>query len=214
MSNDTEFIKSYNNKLDLHRVTASKIFKMPYDDVTDEQRSKSKAINFGIAYGIYIYGLINSLAKSGITVTEDEAKEMIDGFYTAYPGVSDYLRNASTQGLSNLETRTLAGRLFKFNQPHNKKEEGEIKRQSRNLPIQGLCADMVKIAIGNLVIRLKNRDVKFINFVHDELVMELKDEESEEIIGIVKEEMEKAGRQFLKKIPCIAEVKKDTYWKK
>ena len=73
---------------------------------------------------------------------------------------------------------------------------------------------MVKIAIGNLVIRLKNRDVKFINFVHDELVMELKDEESEEIIGIVKEEMEKAGRQFLKKIPCIAEVKKDTYWKK
>ena len=214
VSNDTEFIKSYNNKLDLHRVTASKIFKMPYDDVTDEQRSKSKAINFGIAYGIYIYGLINSLAKSGITVTEDEAKEMIDGFYTAYPGVSDYLRNASTQGLSNLETRTLAGRLFKFNQPHNKKEEGEIKRQSRNLPIQGLCADMVKIAIGNLVIRLKNRDVKFINFVHDELVMELKDEESEEIIGIVKEEMEKAGRQFLKKIPCIAEVKKDTYWKK
>ena len=214
VSNDTEFIKSYNNKLDLHRVTASKIFKMPYDDVTDEQRSKSKAINFGIAYGIYIYGLINSLAKSGITVTEDKAKEMINGFYTAYPGVSDYLRNASTQGLSNLETRTLAGRLFKFNQPHNKKEEGEIKRQSRNLPIQGLCADMVKIAIGNLVIRLKNRDVKFINFVHDELVMELKDEESEEIIGIVKEEMEKAGRQFLKKIPCIAEVKKDTYWKK
>ena len=73
---------------------------------------------------------------------------------------------------------------------------------------------MVKIAIGNLAVKLANRDVKFINFVHDELCLEIKEEEADEIIETVKDEMEKAGKQFLKQIPCIAECKKDTYWKK
>ena len=230
VSNDKEFIKAYRNKMDLHSLTASKIFNNPYSfydkniinkdgekersPEAEKQRTMSKSVGFGIAYGIYIYGLINTLAKSGVPVTEDEAKAMIDGFYKAYPEVSTYLKNVSEKGLKDLQVRNMSGRLMVFQPPRDKQEEGGIKRESKNLPIQSLCADMIKIALGNLFPILEPMGVKFINTIHDELVMQCPDELVEDVKVILKTEMEKAGSLYLTDMPCEAEVKVAKFWKK
>ena len=99
-------------------------------------------------------GYKKSYKTAGIEVTENEAEGIIKGFYEAYPSVAKYLRDISTQGLKNLEVRNTAGRLMKFEKPEDEKAQGSIKRESKNLPIQSLCADMVKIAMGNLFLNL------------------------------------------------------------
>jgi len=110
--------------------------------------------------------------------------------------------------------------LFKFYPPQGeteeekKAEEGSIMRESKNLPVQGLCADMLKIAMSDLFLILEPRGVKLVNCIHDELVFECKAEEAEEIGQIVKAEMEKAGNLFLKDLPCVVDVTIADFWKK
>lgn len=214
VSRDREFIKAYNEGTDLHKLTASKIFKVPLAEVTKQQRSMSKTVNFGIAYGMWVQGLQGNLTKAGISIGTDEAEQIIKGFYKAYPAVSTYLYEIGEEGLRRREVRNKAGRLLKFTSPKDKREEGSIKRESKNLPIQSLCADMVKIAMGNIFLKLEPRGIKFINTVHDELVFEAPEALAEETASIVKEEMEKAGRIFLKDIPCVAEVTVSDVWEK
>lgn len=214
VSQDEEYIQAYNQGADLHTLTASKIFHKPIIEVDKKDRSVAKTVNFGIAYGMWIYGLQKKLQAAGIEVTEDEAECIINGFYEAYPSVSRYLRDISTQGLTNLELRNGTGRLMKFEKPENDKGKRSVKRESKNLPIQSLCADMVKIAMGNLFLKLEPMGVKFINTVHDELVFECTDAQAEEVKYIVKAEMEKAGSLFLTDLPCVAEVTVSDTWKK
>jgi DNA polymerase I len=113
-----------------------------------------------------------------------------------------------------------AGRLFKFNRPSTETKEkynaekGDIERECKNLPVQGLCADMLKIAMGNLFLVLEPKGVKLVNCVHDELVFECTKDQAEEVKDIVKEEMEKAGTLFLTDLPCIAEVTISDTWEK
>lgn len=214
VSGDQEFLKAYNEGQDLHKLTASKIFKLSLDKVTKEQRSIAKTVNFGIAYGMWTYGLMGNLTKAGIEITEKEAKNVIKGFYKAYPDVAKYLDKISENGLRNLHVRNAAGRLMKFSRPQNEKEKSGIKRESKNLPIQSLCADMLKIAIGNLFLKLEPMGIKFVNTVHDEVVFECSEAQVEEVAAIVKEEMEKAGKQYLKNLPCIAEITISEVWKK
>ncbi len=215
VSQDKEYIQAYNKKeADLHKLTASKIFKVPLEEVTKQQRSIAKTVNFGIAYGMWTSGLQKRLQSAGIEITENEAKGIIKGFYEAYPGVAKYLRDISTEGLKNLEVRNKAGRLIKFEKPEDEKAQKRIKRESKNLPIQSLCADMIKIAMGNIFLKLEPKGVKFINTVHDELVFECAEDQVEEVSEIVKTEMEKAGELFLTDLPCIAEITVSDIWEK
>ena len=215
VSQDKEYIQAYNKKeADLHTLTASKIFKVPLEEVTKQQRSIAKTVNFGIAYGMWTSGLQKRLQSAGIEITENEAKGIIKGFYKAYPGVTKYLRDISTEGLKNLEIRNKAGRLIKFEKPKDEKAQKRIKRESKNRPIQSLCADMIKIAMGNIFLKLEPKGVKFINTVHDELVFECAEDQVEEVSEIVKTEMEKAGELFLTDLPCIAEIKVSDTWEK
>lgn len=215
VSQDKEYIQAYNKKeADLHTLTASKIFKVPLEEVTKQQRSIAKTVNFGIAYGMWTSGLQKNLQSAGIEITENEAKGIIKGFYKAYPGVAKYLRDISTEGLKNLEVRNKAGRLIKFEKPEDEKAQERIKRESKNRPIQSLCADMIKIAMGNIFLKLEPKGVKFINTVHDELVFECAEDQVEEVREIVKTEMEKAGELFLTDLPCIAEIKVSDTWEK
>jgi DNA polymerase I-like protein with 3'-5' exonuclease and polymerase domains len=108
----------------------------------------------------------------------------------------------------------MAGRLIRFKKPTDKKEQSSVKRQSKNFPIQGLCADMVKIAIGNIFLKLEPLGVKFVATVHDELVFECTEEQAEYVKSVVKEEMEKAGSLFITNLPCISEVFINDYWHK
>lgn len=215
VSKDPEYIKAYKEGVDLHRLTASKIFDKPLEAVEKQDRSIAKTVNFGIAYGMWTFGLQKKLKSAGIDITENEAEGIIKGFYEAYPGVAKYLRDISEQGLQNLEVRNQAGRLLKFENPEDEKTRKRIKRESKNLPIQSLCADMIKIAMGNIFLKLEPKGVKFINTVHDELVFECTEGQAEEVQEIVKNEMEKAGALFLTDLPCISEVAKpsDT-WEK
>lgn len=187
---------------------------MPLEEVTKQQRSIAKTVNFGIAYGMWTSGLQKNLQSAGIEITENEAKGIIKGFYKAYPGVAKYLRDVSTEGLKNLEVRNKAGRLIKFEKPEDEKAQKRIKRESKNLPIQSLCADMIKIAMGNIFLKLEPKGVKFINTVHDELVFECAEDQVEEVREIVKTEMEKAGELFLTDLPCIAEITVSDTWEK
>lgn len=215
VSQDKEYIQAYNKKeADLHTLTASKIFKVPLEEVTKQQRSIAKTVNFGIAYGMWTSGLQKNLQSAGIEITENEAKGIIKGFYKAYPGVAKYLRDISTEGLKNLEVRNKAGRLIKFEKPEDEKAQERIKRESKNRPIQSLCADMIKIAMGNIFLKLEPKGVKFINTVHDELVFECAEDQVEEVREIVKTEMEKAGELFLTDLPCIAEITVSDTWEK
>lgn len=215
VAHDKAFIKAYTDGVDLHRLTASRVYSIPLEKVTDSQRALSKSVNFGIAYGMWKNGLITSIrAKSGVTIGTDEAEQLINGFYKAYPAVSKYLWNVSEEGLKKREIRNKAGRLMRFEPPKDKREEGSIKRESKNLPIQSLCADMIKVAMGNIFLKLEPKGVKFINTIHDELVFEVPESIAEEAATIVKEEMEKAGKMYLKDMPCIAETKISNCWEK
>lgn len=214
VSDDAEFIRAYTEGEDLHKLTASKVFGVPLKEVTKQQRSIAKTVNFGIAYGMGAGGLKGNLQKVGIEISDEEAKTVIDGFNKAYPSVYRHLQAQSQRGLQKLQIRNAAGRLFKFDEPHDGREEGRVKRESKNLPIQSLCADMVKDALAVLFEKLEPMGVKFVNTVHDELVFECKKEQSDEVAKIVKEEMEKAGQKYLTSMPCVAEVTVAEVWEK
>lgn len=221
LAKDPQYMEAYKMKQDLHIKTAAAIFKVPVNQVTEQQRNVAKSVNFGLNYGMGRASLKNKLKlDTGQDFTEEEAGNFIEDFRKLYPKVASYLKNVSKKGFNNLEIRTAAGRLFKFEKPtagdeeKYKKEKGSIERECKNLPVQGLCADMLKIAMGNLFLILEPRGVKLVNAVHDELVFECKVEEAEEIGNIVKLEMEKAGSIFLKNIPCEVKVTIEDYWKK
>jgi DNA polymerase I-like protein with 3'-5' exonuclease and polymerase domains len=163
---------------------------------------------------MWTFGLQKKLQSAGIEITEVEAQGIIKGFYDAYPGVAKYLRGISIHGLKYLEVRNSAGRLIKFETPESEKEKGGIKRESKNLPIQSLCADMVKIAMSNLFLRLEPKGVKFINTVHDELVFECSEAQAKYVKETVKSEMEKAGSIFLTDLPCVVEISINDVWEK
>jgi DNA polymerase I len=216
LSGDSKYIKAYQEKLDLHKETASQMFNVPLEQVTKQQRNIAKAINFGLNYGMGASGLKDKLKIDvGIDVPEEEAKRLKNVFQKLYPSVTKYLYNAGEKGFLEGSVKTLGGRLCKTIDPDGKKvEEYTIKNRGKNLPVQGLCADMLKIAMGNIFLILEPKGVRLINSVHDELVFECKAEESEEIGQIIKSEMEKAGNLFLIDLPCLVEVTIDNYWRK
>jgi DNA polymerase-1 len=216
LSGDSKYIKAYQEKLDLHKETASQMFNVPLEQVTKQQRNIAKSINFGLNYGMGASGLKDKLKIDvGIDVTEEEAQRLKKVFQKLYPNVTKYLFNAGEKGFRDGSIRTLGGRLCKTIDPDGKKvEEYTLKNRGKNLPVQGLCSDMLKIAMGNIFLILEPRGVKLINSVHDELVFECRAEESEEIGQIIKVEMEKAGNLFLKDLPCLVEVTTDVYWRK
>ena len=205
LARDQKYIHAYREGLDLHRNTAAVMFKLPVDQVTKQQRGIAKSINFGLNYGMGKISLTEKLKfETGIDYTEDEVGRLIEDFKSLYSEVTNYLKKVSEKGFNRLEIRTEAGRLFKFDKPSTEteekynKEKGNTERECKNLPVQGLCADMLKITMANLFLILEPRGVKLVNCIHDELVFECKAEEAEEIGETIKVEMKKAGSIFLR----------------
>ena len=222
VSKEPEYIKAFIEEADLHALTASKIHKIDIKDVRSDQRSAAKTVNFGIAYGMQAGGLLRKLKSAKtkklkdnkVVPTLEEAENIIKGYYHAYPMITKYLNDISKFGLEHLGVRNKAGRIMKFKEPKDKQEAASIMRESKNLPIQSLCADMIKEAMGNIFIRLQGKDCLFVNTVHDELVYEVEESIAEEVAGIIKEEMEKAGKKYLLDMPCRADPSIESYWKK
>lgn len=213
-SKDKAFIQAFNDGTDLHALTASKVFNIPIESVTKDQRSTAKTVNFGIAYGMWTNGLVKRMRSSGIELSLEDAKNIIDGFYKAYPGVSKYLWNISKAGLDNLQLRNIANRHIKFNPPTADRDKGGIKRKSKNLPIQSVCADMMKIAMHSLYNELSDKDVRLVNCVHDELVFEAPKDKAQAVAEIVERKMIAAGMKYIKSVPVLVDVTVGEVWQK
>ncbi len=191
VANDENMIDAFNSGVDIHSVTASQVFNMPLDMVTPMMRSRAKAVNFGIVYGIGAF----SLAKD-IGVTNKEAKQYIESYLAHYSGVDAYMKNVVEKAKRDGYVETMFGRRRYLPEltsgKHMLRAFGE--RVARNMPIQGTAADIIKIAMTRVDRRLKyeNLQAKLILQVHDELIVEAPQSESEHVAAILQEEMENA----------------------
>lgn len=197
LANDENMINSFNSGIDIHTTTASQVFGLPLDMVTKDLRSKAKAVNFGIVYGMGAF----SLSKD-IGVTRKEAQAYIDNYLATFSGVDHYMNKMITLAKQQGYSETLFNRrrylpeLSSSN--HMIKAAGE--RIARNMPIQGTAADIIKIAMVKVDKRLtdENMKSKLILQVHDELIVEAPDDEAEKALQIVTEEMENACQMKVK----------------
>jgi DNA polymerase-1 len=193
MSGDENMQEAFLDGDDIHTKTASKVFNVPINEVTREQRGNAKTINFGIIYGVSAFGLSQ---QSNLSRTE--AKEVIDSYFISYPGIKKYIENQVSFARENGFVETLIGRrryLRDINSP-NRVVRGHAERNAVNAPIQGTAADIMKLAMVGVYDRMKKEGFrsKMIIQVHDELVIDTLKSELEELKVLVIEEMENAYR--------------------
>lgn len=208
VSEDEGLISSFLSGFDFHQDTASKIFKVPTEEVTKEMRSKAKTANFGILYGISAYGLADRLS-----ISKDEAKQMIESYFEAFPKVYDFLEKTKLFAHEHEYVETLFGRR-RFIQDINSRNGSlrqNAERNAINAPIQGTAADIIKLAMINIQREIDNRKLKsrMIIQVHDELNFNVVKSEEEIMREIVKNEMENV---FQMKVPLKVELSVATNW--
>lgn len=189
MANNETLINAFKDDKDIHTKTASDVFKVPEDLVTKDMRRMAKAVNFGIVYGISSFGLSENL-----NIPVKEAKEFIDSYFEAYPGIKVYMDEVVAKAHQDGFVKTLFGRKRNIPELNNKnyliRSSGE--RIALNTPIQGTAADILKMAMVKIAeeMKLRNLKSKLILQVHDELVFDALNEEKEEIIEIMHKIME------------------------
>ena len=201
LSQDPQMIEVFKEGKDLHAATAANIYKKPIEEVTRDERTKSKRANFGIIYGITVFGLAERL-----DIPREEAKMLIDGYFATFPQVHDYMEKSKEVARQKGYVTTLFGRrryLPDINS-HNATVRGFAERNAINAPIQGTAADIIKVAMIHIHERFKKEGIKskMILQVHDELNFSVYPEEKERVERIVLEEMQKA---FPLKVPLIAD---------
>lgn len=193
---------------DFHAVTASNVFNVPLDEVTPVLRSRAKAVNFGIVYGISAYSL-----SQDIGVWPSEAKVYMDAYMEKYHGVRDYMKRIVEQAREQGYVTTLYGRRRYLpelkSSNFNMRSFGE--RVALNMPIQGTAADIIKLAMVNVHRRLEKEDLraKLILQVHDELIVECPENEREAVSAILREEMEQVAAL---RVPLVAEANSGKSW--
>ena len=201
LSGDENMINVFKEGKDLHAATAATIYKKSIDEVTRDERTKSKRANFGIIYGITVFGLAERL-----DISREESKQLIDGFFQTFPKVKDYMDNAIEEARQKGFVETLFGRrrYLKDINSHNATVRGFAERNAINAPIQGTAADIIKVAMIQIYRRFKaeNLKSKMILQVHDELNFSVYPDEKEKVERIVIEEMQKA---IVMKVPLIAD---------
>lgn len=202
LSGEENMIKSFQNNEDIHKSTASKVFNVPLEEVTREQRSHAKTVNFGIIYGVSAFGLSNQTSLS-----RAESKDLIDAYYQTYPRLKAYIQEQveSARELGYVQTISGRRRYLKDINSQNMMVRGGAERNAVNAPIQGSAADIIKIAMINIHKRLKaeNWKSKMLLQVHDELVFDVHNSELDRIQGLIKHEMENA---FILSVPLEVEI--------
>ena len=208
MSDDKNLIDAYNHSKDIHAATASLVFHVPLEEVTKEQRSNAKAVNFGIVYGISSFGLSNDLS-----ISRKEAEQYIKDYFISYPGIKNYLDNSVKQAKDKGYSVTMFGRRRPIPELTSgnfmQRQFGE--RVAMNSPIQGSAADIMKIAMINVAKELKEKDLKskIVLQVHDELLIEAYENEVEQVKDILKRNMEQAAHL---NVPLDVDVQVGNNW--
>ena len=208
ISGDEGMIAAFNSGKDIHRTTASEVFRVPFEEVTSEQRSAAKAVNFGIVYGISDFGLARNL-----DIPVKRAGEYIKLYFDRYPGVKSYLEQSVDDAkrlgyaITMFERRRALPELKSSN--YNTRSFGE--RVAMNMPIQGTAADIIKLAMVKVseVLQQRGLKTKLILQVHDELIFDVPKSEEDEVVALVHESMEQVAKLS---VPLDADVKVGHSW--
>lgn len=208
LSQDPSMVEAFNSGEDIHAATAAKIYKLKIGEVTNDMRRKAKTANFGIIYGISVFGLAERL-----TIPRGEAKELIDGYFETYPKVKEYMDKCITDAREKTYVETVFGRkryLPDINS-RNATVRGYAERNAINAPIQGSAADIIKVAMNNIFKRFEKENIKskMILQVHDELNFNVLENELDKVQKIVIEEMENAYKLA---VPLRADCGKGKNW--
>ena len=191
LSQETTMIEAFKNGEDIHASTAARVFNVPLDEVTREQRSNAKTVNFGIIYGVSAFGLSNQTDLS-----RSEAKELIETYYETYPKLKSYMNEQVNFARDNGYVQTVLGRrrYLKAINGNNAIVRGAAERNAVNAPIQGSAADIIKIAMINIhkILSDENYTSKMLLQVHDELVFDVYNPEMDKLKALVQSEMENA----------------------
>ncbi len=208
MSGDENLIHAYREAQDIHRLTASQVFHIPFDEVTDLQRRNAKAVNFGIVYGISSFGLSQDLS-----ISRKEAQEYIQKYFETYPKIKEFLDSCVTEAKEKGYARTMFGRRRPMPElkSSNFMQRSFGERVAMNAPIQGTAADIIKIAMIRVDQRLKAEGLKsrLLLQVHDELLLEASTEELDAVEQILSEEMEGAAELS---VPLEIDMKQGENW--
>ena len=209
LSGDKNLTNAFNNNLDVHSATAAEIFRVDIKDVDSNQRRSAKAINFGLMYGMSAFGLTKQL-----DITRAEAQSYLDTYFERYTGVRDYMDNVRAEAKKDLYVQTIMGRRLYVNEINaaNGLRRQAAERAAINAPLQGSAADIIKKAMLDVDTWIANEasdTTKMIMQVHDELILEAKKSESEEVLSKVKEIMEAAVDLD---IPLIVEASIGSNW--
>ena len=201
LSGDSNMIEDFRSGYDIHAATAAKIYKNPIEEVTKDERRKAKVANFGIIYGISVFGLAERM-----NVNRFEARTLIDNYFETYKGVADYIEKCKQEAKLNgyVETVFKRKRYLPDINSHNAVVRGYAERNAVNAPIQGSAADIIKVAMINIYRRMKEQQIRstMILQVHDELNFNVVPEEKEAVQALVVEEMQQA---FAMKVPLVAD---------
>lgn len=208
LSGEENMIAAFNNNEDIHKSTASKVFNVPLEEVTREQRSHAKTVNFGIIYGVSAFGLSNQTDLS-----RAESAALIEAYYKSYPRLKSYISEQVEFARDNGYVQTILGRrrYLKDINSQNAIVRGGAERNAVNAPIQGSAADIIKIAMINIHNKLKSENwkSKMLLQVHDELVFDVHNDELEKIQPMIKHEMENA---FTLDVPLIIDLGMGKDW--
>ena len=208
MSGEETMKQSFRNGEDIHKSTASRVFDVPLEEVTREQRAQAKTVNFGIIYGVSAFGLSQQTKMS-----RKDAKILIDAYYETYPTLKKYIAKQVDLAREQGFVETLLGRrryLKNINSQNSIVRSGD-ERNAVNAPIQGTAADIIKIAMINIqkILDEKKYKTKMLLQVHDELVFDMHNDEIDKLSSIIKDEMESA---FELSIPLVVDMDKGDNW--
>lgn len=209
-SNDQNFINAFKSGEDFHATAAAQVFNVKTEDVTSDQRSFAKRLNFGVVYGI---GSQRFAMMTGVSNTE--AENIMRRYFATYRGLDSWLRNAANRVIKERLARTASGRMMRFRFDENDyKKTASAKRNGKNMPIQGSSADILKRALRLLHEAISGTSAKLVNIVHDEIIVEVKAEEAENIAKLLEKAMCDAGEEYVTKVPVKVDVEISEEWTK
>lgn len=209
-SEDKNFIDAFVSGQDFHSMTAAQVFSIDAADVTADQRSFAKRLNFGVVYGI---GASRFAMMTGLSQTE--AENTLRRYFATYPQMDAWLRTRAKEILTDRSARTRSGRMAKISfDPNDRGSVGAAQRYAKNMPIQGTSADILKRALRLLHDDIRETSAKLVNIVHDEIIVECDQSEAEATAKILESAMVRAGEQFITKVPVKVDIHIADEWTK
>jgi DNA polymerase-1 len=209
-SSDQKFIDAFRSGADFHTTTAAQVFNVKPEDVTPDQRSFAKRLNFGIVYGVGAsrFGMMTGLSQS-------DAENTMRRYFSTYRKLDAYLRDSGYRVTTERTARTASGRLLRLNFDENDRQAvGAARRYGVNMPIQGTSADILKRALRLLHDSMRNTSAKLVNIVHDEIIVECAEAEVESVRSALENAMTSAGQEFIRSVPVKVDARVAQAWSK